>query len=172
MAKEYLQLKNKFEKGQVYTHIDTGSAFVYLGKCNDSDYDCLLRVNDGCVVVVTDLRYGTINENGVTAATGIWWSLGDYYDSIASFDALIYSRKGAEGMEKLIETFKNLDAIRDDVIIELECAENDKNLITGLESQLAILNRVIKTFFGKTDSREIKNDIIRNQYKHLQSILF
>lgn len=30
MAKEYLQLKNKFEKGQVYTHIDTGSAFVYL----------------------------------------------------------------------------------------------------------------------------------------------
>lgn len=75
-------------------------------------------------------------------------------------------------MEKLIETFKNLDAIRDDVIIELECAENDKNLITGLESQLATLNRVIKTFFGKTDSREIKNDIIRNQYKHLQSILF
>ena len=127
MAKEYLQLKNKFEKGQVYTHIDTGSAFVYLGKCNDSDYDCLLRVNDGCVVVVTDLRYGTINENGVTAATGIWWSLGDYYDSIASFDALIYSRKGAEGMEKLIETFKDLDAIRDDVIVELECAENDKD---------------------------------------------
>lgn len=172
MAKEYLQLKNKFEKGQVYTHIDTGSAFVYLGKCNDSDYDCLLRVNDGCVVVVTDLRYGTINENGVTAATGIWWSLGDYYDSIASFDALIYSRKGAEGMEKLIETFKDLDAIRDDVIVELECAENDKNLITGLDSQLATLNKVIKAFFGKTDSREIKNDIIRNQYKHLQSILF
>ena len=129
MAKEYLQLKNKFEKGQVYTHIDTGSDFVYLGKCNDSN-------------------------------------------SIASFDALIYSRKGAEGMEKLIETFKDLDAIRDDVIIELECAENDKNLITGLDSQLATLNRVIKAFFGKTDSREIKNDIIRNQYKHLQSILF
>ena len=142
MAKEYLQLKNKFEKGQVYTHIDTGSAFVYLGKCNDSDYDCLLRVNDGCVVVVTELRYGTINENGVTAATGIWW------------------------------TFKDLDAIRDDVIVELECAENDKNLITGLDSQLATLNKVIKAFFGKSDSREIKSDIIRNQYKHLQSILF
>ena len=100
------------------------------------------------------------------------WSLGDYYDSIASFDALIYSRKGAEGMEKLIETFKDLDAIRDDVIVELECAENDKNLITGLDSQLATLNKVIKAFFGKTDSREIKSDIIRNQYKHLQSILF
>lgn len=162
---------NKLEKGVSYNHIDSyGLKYTYLGECGGS-WSCLLR-SDGVVVAADGLVYGYLEKSGGITSTGIWWSNGDYYPSIAEFDAKIYSDKAYENKGKLETVLGDLCSIREDAELDLEYAGDDKNLVTGLECQIALINKILRSLFGKTEQEDIERDLVNNKYAGLQARLF